>query len=542
MKHAIVSLIVAVFLLPPASTAESVPVWGKFERSFASGKIYDNPLYDVSRFTVTFTAPSGRHIERSGFWNGDLEWRVRFMPDERGTWTFATSCSDEKNSGLNGISGTFDCVLTESPHAVFKRGCIGRASGAFHLIYADGTPFFWLGDTAWNGPLKSTDDEWEEYLSDRESKGFTVIQFATTQWRGCASDSEGRTAFKGSGRIAIDPEFFKHLDGKIDRINAHGLVAAPVILWALPYGAGRELSPGYYLPDNEAILLARYMVARYGANHVIWMLGGDGKFIDDFEQRWKNIGRGVFGSRNHPGLVTLHPMGLSWYGNVYDDEDWLDIVGYQSSHSIRQDTIDWINKGPAANEWDKIPPRPIINLEPIYENIIPNATERDVRNACWWSLFATPAAGVSYGANGMWSWLREGEQILNHRHNPNTKPWHESLALPGAAEAGYIAGFMKRFDWTRLRPAPGLLASQPGTENFTNFISVLSTDTRDLILVYFPHKIKADIYNTDGLDYAARWFDTKQNTFTKADITSEKGHISAEPPVEGDFVLVLEKR
>ena len=40
----------------------------------------------------------------------------------------------------------------------------------------DGTPFFYLGDTAWELFHRLTFDEAEHYLRDRAAKGFTVIQ------------------------------------------------------------------------------------------------------------------------------------------------------------------------------------------------------------------------------------------------------------------------------------------------------------------------------------------------------------------------------
>jgi hypothetical protein len=43
-------------------------------------------------------------------------------------------------------------------------------------------------------------------------------------------------------------------------------------------------SPGYTLPDDEAVRLARYIMARYEAHHVIWLLGGGGNYLDPFEQ------------------------------------------------------------------------------------------------------------------------------------------------------------------------------------------------------------------------------------------------------------------
>lgn len=107
-------------------------------------------------------------------------------------------------------------------------------------------------------------------------------------------------------------------------------------------------------------------------------------------------------------MVALHPGGGSWIGEVYANENWLDIIGYQSGHNNNPKTLDFINKGPVAARWDKLPPRPLINMEPVYEEINPDIRAADVRNAAYWSIFNAPAAGFTYGANGIWPWLREG--------------------------------------------------------------------------------------------------------------------------------------
>ena len=44
------------------------------------------------------------------------------------------------------------------------------------LCGADGSPFFWLGDTAWQLIQQTTRDECSYYLHARASQGFTVIQ------------------------------------------------------------------------------------------------------------------------------------------------------------------------------------------------------------------------------------------------------------------------------------------------------------------------------------------------------------------------------
>ena len=44
------------------------------------------------------------------------------------------------------------------------------------LVYDDGKPFFYLGDTAWALFQRLDREEADYYLADRAAKGFTVIQ------------------------------------------------------------------------------------------------------------------------------------------------------------------------------------------------------------------------------------------------------------------------------------------------------------------------------------------------------------------------------
>ena len=39
------------------------------------------------------------------------------------------------------------------------------ADGGYSLAHADGTPFFWLGDTVWNGLIRSSAGDWDSYDS-----------------------------------------------------------------------------------------------------------------------------------------------------------------------------------------------------------------------------------------------------------------------------------------------------------------------------------------------------------------------------------------
>jgi hypothetical protein len=532
-------LVLSVSALSEAQLPDALK-WHKYELQFTSSTTYENPVQDVRSFEADFVSPTGIRKTITGFWDGGTSWKVRFMPWETGRWTFETNCSDSKNPGLDGQKGSFLCKTGNGQNEIYKHGPIINPAGTFYLTHADGTPFFWLACTAWNGALKSTDAEWDQYLQQRVRNNYSAIQFVTTQWRGCDKSSEGLVAFEGSGRIRINPEFFRLIDRRTDRINEFGLVAAPVILWTLQTGQGRELSPGYYLPDDQAVLLAKYIIARYTGNNVIWILGGDGDYTGTFEQRWKNIGRSVFDGKQQ-GIVALHPRGRSWIGEVYKDEQWLDIIGYQSSHSKAEGTVNWITKGPMTKLWSHLPPRPIINLEPNYEEINFNTSDRDVRNAACWSLFATPIAGITYGANGIWPWLHKGERILNHGDAPGTSSWDVSINFPGSIQMGYLAQFIRKFEWWKFYPAPELLAEQPGDKVFNQFVSVVKTPDNKTILAYIPVKQTIKIRKPADIPYSVRWFDPVKNTYSDGTGSDDGNLITVTSPSESDLVLILEE-
>ena len=76
-----------------------IPKWSRFQGELVSLKPYDNPVQDV-QLKAEFTPPVGEPVTVDGFWDGGDDWKIRFMPDMVGKWTFKISCSDEENRGL----------------------------------------------------------------------------------------------------------------------------------------------------------------------------------------------------------------------------------------------------------------------------------------------------------------------------------------------------------------------------------------------------------------------------------------------------------
>ena len=60
---------------------------------------------------------------------------------------------------------------------LYRHGPIRIAGDRRHFEHADGTPFFWLGDTWWKGLCKRlTWEGFQELTADRKAKGFSVVQ------------------------------------------------------------------------------------------------------------------------------------------------------------------------------------------------------------------------------------------------------------------------------------------------------------------------------------------------------------------------------
>jgi hypothetical protein len=465
-----------------------VGVHSRYEISFEGTLDYPNPTQDV-QVTIEFASYGETRIVEA-FWDGGHTWRARFSPDLSGPWTWRSCCSAPQDSGLHNRRGEFECAETNTPNSLSLHGPIRLSASRRHLIHADGEPFFWLADTAWNGPLKSDESEWAIYLSDRAQKGFNVIQFVATQWIGAAGDANGLPAYRGREPIRMEPAFFQRLDRRIDMINDFGMIAAPVLAWAAAWNPDSvHLNPGNTLCDEQLVVLIRYLVSRYGAHQAIWILAGDGIYAGDEAERWRRIGRAALNFTNR--AATMHPAGKVWVAPEFRCEPWFHLNGYQSSHDTDNDTFRWMNQGPPSIDWATEPMCPHVNLEPCYEDHIALSSAKridahDVRRACYWSLLATPPAGITYGAHGVWSWETDCRLPLGHPHSGITKPWHEAIHLPGSYCMKYLKDIFRAAEWWRLRPCHELLNFQPGKEFPARFISAACSEDRKVAMIYCP--------------------------------------------------------
>jgi hypothetical protein len=466
--------------------------WGRGEWTFTAEDPHAAPL-DV-RMMAEFQSSDGRIENSQGFWDGDKTWKVRFSPGLPGIWTWRTQC-DAGDAGLDQQSGSFVCIESPSTIAFYRHGRVTAHRGESFLRHADGTPFFWMGDTAWNGVLKARMEDWGRYLADRSEKHFNVIQFVTTQWLSAAGNADARLAYIGSNPIEIDPVFFRWMDARIDLLNDRGFLGAAVIAWAATWNRkALGLSPGTALGNSDLVLLGRYLLARYGAHHMAWILAGDGLYESDEANRWREIGRLVFAGSQ--ALATTHAGGHLWIEDEFRNESWFGFHGYQSGHWRGAEAARWITHGPASQNWHRTPALPHINLEFCYEGHKDFDTQQpfdsfDIRRDAYGSLLAAPPAGLTYGCHGVWSWESEPALPMSHPKTGLALPWWQAMTFPGSDSMKILRSILESIEWWRLRPAPELLLADDGA-------SAAISPERDLALVYSPSE-KAPAIKEDML-------------------------------------------
>ncbi|HHE72352.1 MAG TPA: DUF4038 domain-containing protein, partial [Chloroflexi bacterium] len=146
------------------------------EWTYTSAQANEDPFNELE-LDVVIRHADGESWRMPAYWAGGQEWRVRFTPPKAGLYETTTMCTDP-DSDLHCVCGGLEVAPSAGANALFAHGPLRLAASRRTLEYADGTPFFWLGDTWWMGLCQrlSWPDDFQELTADRVAKGFTVIQ------------------------------------------------------------------------------------------------------------------------------------------------------------------------------------------------------------------------------------------------------------------------------------------------------------------------------------------------------------------------------
>jgi hypothetical protein len=517
-----------------AATASRALVWQRWEQALTSATTYDNPYAEVT-LRVTYTGPGGRTLRAYGFWDGGDTFRLRCAFPVPGTWRWQTECSDAANRGLHEQRGTVEVAPYEGSNPLYRHGFLRVSDNRRYLVHTDGTPFLWMGDTAWAAPMRASDEEWETYLADRVGKHFTLLQVApASEWAG-ASDRQGQTPFTDEACSQWNPAYWQSFERKMERANEQGLT---VLLVGLMEPVSR------YPEAAAACLFARNIVARLFGNCII--------FSPSFDSPAMPLANEVGQAAREATavhLITQHP-GTPWdqptptFSDQYYDQPYLDIAAVQTGHNAgnrewcAHHAIEWV-----LHLYRHEPHKPVINLEAMYDAQGTDGWQAVDARALGWRSWLSGAMGYTYGAGdtppkvpagggAIWKWVTDPAKY---------DYWQKALQWESAFQMQHLHDFLAAVEWWRLEPDHGLILNQPTA--VTRRMVLARSAAGDLVVAYLP--------DNDGIEIAAsafakplsaRWFDPVTGRYTPAaGAIGGDGTRRFTPRATGDWVLLLQR-
>ncbi|HYF00448.1 MAG TPA: glycoside hydrolase family 140 protein [Planctomycetota bacterium] len=437
-----------------------------------------------------------------------------------------------------------------------------------YLVQADGTPFLWLGDTAWGLFEKAAPEPMPDqpavdlYFRTRAAQGFTVVQAALIFEGG--RNVLGHPPFeedRATPRVRPGPwdDFWDTADHVVDRAEAHAVRIAVLPAWAV------DLPSDHPLARDPAVAYryGRFLGERWGRRpHLIWVMGGDpykkGTDVDNparlaaARATAEGIADGTNGTGTHDGqadwsttLMSYHPKGGNHSSSErLHDEPWLDFNMIQTT-TCR----DFANWKTVERDYRKSPPKPSFDSEVAYEAShslggatkeppLPRISPWEVRRAAYWNVLAG-GFGHTYGHRSFIRWTRAGEKL---KFGAET-PWPEALEAPGARQMAHLRALLLSRPFLSRIPAQDLLEGDPGAGR--EHVRASRADDGSTAFVYSPSgapfAVRLDRLSGDTLQLW--WFDPRDGTAQDAGRRPRLGVQEFRPPTRGegqDWVLVLD--
>ena len=515
---------------------------------------------------ATFTSPSGTSLRVPGFASRS-GWHVRFAGSEVGEYSFTTSCTDESNAGLHGVSGTVKVTARAGPtgNPLYDHGRVRVHESRAYFCHEDGTPYFWLADDWWHGTSKRLDwpEGFRELLADRTQKGFSMINMAI----GLACDVS-KEQLPGANEAGlpwgddyeeINPDWFDMADLRVTAIAEAGLVPGIFFSW------------GYWimLLNEERIRRhVRYCVARWGAYPVVYSLCGElmmpmydtppeerEEELAEQQRRWINIARYLRTIDGYGTPVSAHPFGQAEQATAaIPDRSLIDYNMLQGGHGDVRVSL-WSLARTERILDDPGALRPIVMGETCFEGMF-NRTSPFGQRLLFWGQFLNGLRGICYGAEGIWQMNTREEPLGPSPHGQAWSyiPWREAMHFGGSLHMGIGKKMLERFEWWRFERHREWVEIPERAGSATESYAASAGIPREIRVIYFGQYARMMPPKILGLEpnvtYAARWFDPITGRWMPyTDIESipvEPDHdgtwVVPCPPVMQDWVLVLEAR
>lgn len=428
-----------------------------------------------------------------------------------------------------------------------------------YLVTETGTPFFWLGDTAWELFHRLNLTEAEHFLEVRRQQGFNVIQAVVL------AELDGLHTPNANGHIPLlgdDPtrpnEFYFRFVDEIIRLAAEkGLYIGLLPTWGDKVHGGLWGTGPVVFNEANARVYGKFIGQRYQNDpNIVWILGGD-RPAEGYESLWSAMAQGIIEGLGRKPFFTYHPHGGSSSSEWFHTAGWLDMNMLQSGH-VLLDTPNWEM---VTADYHRTPVKPVLDGEPNYEHhpIDPylrkwkpeygRYTGYDVRKQAYRAVFAG-ACGHTYGSHSIW-------QMWSHARTPLNFPmptWEEAIYGSGPLQLVHLKNLMLSRPYLSRIPAPELLPDVAPTppvqdiavDRYNPLRAAHPRATRcaerSYAMVYFP--LAGQSLQVDLRSFFSRliawWYDPRDGQAYPAGEYANEIVTFTSPIAGPDWVLVLD--
>ena len=389
----------------PASSSNEIEQWGLFELAL-EGPATGNPFKE-GVLQADFSQ-AHRTVRVTGFYDGGSTYRVRFMPDAPGAWSFRTL---SKTAALHGHAGSFQCTPA-------KPGNHGPVTTAhqFHFEHADGTPFFPFGTTTY-AYLFATDANAALSLAGMKQCHFNksrVCVMPKPLGKGpelLPFPRSGGPESKQFDLTRFDPAYFQLVERRILELQQAGIQADCILFH--PYDGWGFKAMGAEADD----FYLRYAVARLSAyRNVWWAIANEYDLVKSKTTAdWDRFFRIVQAEDPYSHLRSIHHSRV-----IYDhSKPWCTHASLQSYDFEKSDA--------RRLAWNK----PIVYDEIQYEGDV------DRR---WGNLSAEEMTHRFWLATVRGVYASHGEVFGNYDEDPSLPAGAKPEGQPSWSDAGRLRG------------------------------------------------------------------------------------------------------
>ncbi|TWU31819.1 apiosidase-like domain-containing protein [Novipirellula artificiosorum] len=539
--------------------AEPITKWTPVVMQFDSEESY--PWWEFPVEATLRHEGSGAQLQIEAFYDGPKRYTLRFALPLAGKWSYRIKSRDSKLNGNSGVVTVEAPTQQQSRSNPNLRGHVRASENGRYFQYADGKPFFFLGDTNWSintarcGLGANQDGPFFEYLNDRKSKGFAAILVAYMRGFGDTDEpagqrNEGGYPFTGGQVEQLNAKYFQSLDTRMQAIWDRGFVVAVHPTWF----AKRNC----FFDHESAKRISAYLAVRYGAYNGLWSLSGEYQYtMKDCswtESQLNELGEVVQQHNPYHHPLSIHPSGNPKWAAPHGD------LSSRAFHDAVWHDHNWLQTGQklpmlcnvalrAIENYKLSPTKPVILSEGYYERY---TDPEHVYHSRWqaWTAFLNGSAGYGYGAFGVWQFYtpddakgETGKKTDGHLF------WKEAMAMEGSRQMRPVRELLSSLPWWQLTPSRNLIVVNgkrnppPTPDDITPPHCGKIADAA--MVVYIPRGNADNELRIDNLpsqDFAAHWFDPR--TAARTMISDSKqlanGVIPPRPEsADEDWVLLL---